>query len=96
MINSTMKKAVEHRQIVKWYNSMCPESHELEMLPMQSSGKIHQELDVNSINRIAVVLSELLNLSGGSVGTIDLYKLLQAYILDPKKREEINKITRGF
>lgn len=29
---------------------------------------------------------------GGSVGNVDLYKLLQAYLLDTNKRDSINQV----
>jgi hypothetical protein len=42
---------------------------------------------------IAMVLQ--LNLSGGSVGEVDLYRLIRSYLWDEETRVEINKIVDG-
>ena len=53
------------------------------------------KLNINDVNKGAVVLTDYLNLSGGSIGgDIDLYQLLQAYFLHPEKREEMNLIAK--
>ncbi|HTR29917.1 MAG TPA: hypothetical protein VMH27_11650 [Puia sp.] len=45
------------------------------------------------VNRAAEVLCDLFNLSAGDVdGGFDLYRLLQGYLLDEGKREEINRV----
>ena len=54
------------------------------------------KLDINEINQGAIVLVHYFHLCGGSVGTIDMYKLLQTYFLDLEKREQINKIIKSF
>jgi hypothetical protein len=41
-------------------------------------------------------LSLTCNLSGGSVGTIQLYDLLQTYLLNPAARDEINHLVGGI
>jgi len=52
------------------------------------------KLNINDVNKGAVVLTDYFNLCGGSIGgDIDLYQLLQAYFLHPEKREEINLIA---
>ena len=52
------------------------------------------KLNINDVNKGAVVLTDYFNLSGGSIGGgIDLYQLLQAYFLHPEKRKEINRIA---
>lgn len=89
-------KPIEHDELVTLYNSNTVVNHHLKKAKPQFSGEIHKEFDVDSVNKVAVMASTAFNLSGGSVGDIDLYKLLQAYILDPEKRAEINKISRGF
>lgn len=54
-----------------------------------------QNISTNDINHAVVVLTDVLNLSGGSVGTdIDLYELLQAYLQVPDSRKPINEIVR--
>ena len=49
-------------------------------------------LSVSEINHGVVILTDYFNLSGGSIGGVDLYKLLHAYFLDPVKRNEFNRI----
>ena len=54
------------------------------------------KLNINDVNKGAVVLTDYFNLSGGSIGGgIDLYQLLQAYFLQPEKREDMNRIARS-
>jgi hypothetical protein len=46
--------------------------------------------------RIAVVAMLLVcNLSAGSAGDIDLYKVLNLYLKDPSTRAEINAVLKG-
>ena len=50
-------------------------------------------LSFAQVNRAAEVLCDLFNLTAGSVaGRFDLYRLLQGYLLDERKREEMNKL----
>ena len=51
------------------------------------------QLTIAEINDAAWTAAMWLNLGGGSVGTIDLYRLLQAYLLDEAKQKEINEIV---
>jgi len=53
------------------------------------------KLDCNEINNSVVVLTDFLNLSGGSIGDIDLYRLLQSYFLDLEKRKLFNEIVNS-
>ena len=53
------------------------------------------KLNINDVNKGAVVLTDYFNLCGGSIGgDIDLYLLLQAYFLHPEKREEMNLLAK--
>jgi hypothetical protein len=47
-------------------------------------------LQIDNAVRIAVMA---LHLSGGSVGEINLYQLLQTYLLDEEKRRAINRVV---
>lgn len=91
-----MDRPIYHEELVEIYNSKTVVSNHLFEFDRQSPDSIHSEFTLNSINKVAVMLSTALNLDGGSVGNIDLYQLLQAYILDPEKRAKINLISRGF
>ena len=54
------------------------------------------KLNINDVNKGAVVLTDYFNLCGGSIGgDIDLYQLLQAYFLHPEKRKEMNLIAKS-
>jgi hypothetical protein len=52
-------------------------------------------MKTNDINSGVVLLSNFWNLSGGSVGGFDLYKLLQRYLKDKATRAKINEIING-
>jgi len=52
-------------------------------------------LSISEINDGVVVLTDFINLPGGSLSDIDLYVLLQCYFLNPAKRSSINKILRS-
>jgi len=52
------------------------------------------DLDINEINQGVRILATAFNLTGGSVGDFNLYKLLQVYFREPEKREKINEILR--
>ena len=56
------------------------------------SGYNTSNFDTNQVNHLVILIAEVLNLTGGSVGNFDLYNLLQAYFLDEGKRNEINRI----
>jgi hypothetical protein len=45
-------------------------------------------LTINEINNAVVVLTDILNFSAGSSGHVDLYQLLQEYLLNPEKRKK--------
>ena len=56
-----------------------------------SSDKV-KNIDTNDINAAVVVFVDTLNIGGGSIGNIDLYRLLQAYLLMPDYREKFNEL----
>ena len=55
----------------------------------------HQKLTSQGITAGVVAFALLNNMSGGSVGSIDLYTLLRAYLLYPDKRRRINQALLG-
>ena len=57
-----------------------------------SSDKV-KNIDTNDINAAVVVFIDTLNIGGGSIANIDLYRLLQAYMTIPECREEINNVV---
>ena len=56
-------------------------------------GEVH--INANHINDGVVLFSGYLGMSG-SAGEIDLYKLNQAYLLDPEMRESMNELLRDW
>lgn len=59
-----------------------------------TSSDAHKKLSVKEINMGVVLFTLLCDLSGGSVGNINLYALLQEYLLDIDKRKRINEIVK--
>jgi hypothetical protein len=62
----------------------------------RSTERCNEFLTFNEINKAVIVLTDILNLSAGSSGHVDLYRLLQEYLLDPEKRKKINGIVKSF
>ena len=96
-----MKKTasqIRHEKLIDFLNQFSQYQNEeaipkCEKIESTLRSKDLQFLDINTINTSVVVLTDYLNLSGGSIGGgIDLYRLLQAYFTDLKKRELINEI----
>ena len=58
-----------------------------------SSNKTDKSKEIELINNSVVATAILLGLAG-SAGTVDLYSLLQVYLLNEKARERINKIVK--
>lgn len=52
-----------------------------------------KNISINDINKAVVVFTDVLNLYGGSVGDVDLYSLLQAYLKVPEYRGKIDKVV---
>ena len=53
-----------------------------------------KDFSVSELDACVRFISVALNTTGGSVGDVNLYKLLQAYILNPEKRQQINEIIK--
>ena len=56
----------------------------------------YHKLDGRQINYGVGALVLQLNLSGGSVGNVDLYRLVRTYLWNEEARVEINKIVDGL
>jgi len=54
--------------------------------------KVDSCLSINEINQGVILFLDGLNLANGSVGGINIYRLLQTYLLDIEKRNHINEI----
>ncbi len=59
------------------------------------AAKYHEELTTNGIDSGVVALLLINNMSGGSVGDVDLYELLHKYLLNRSARKQINQIMKS-
>jgi hypothetical protein len=98
---STSEYIPMHRQLVYFLSQFeafkVDDGHEgqplFKMRRKYVSSNFAEEISVAQVNGAAEVVATLFNLVGPSVGLrFDLRKLLQAYLRDEGKREEINKL----
>ncbi len=63
-------------------------------LPKKSynSTDVHEISEANIVNAV-VLFTDVLNIGSGSAGNFNLYQLLQAYLLVPERRDEINAVV---
>jgi len=99
-INKNMKinpAQIRHEKLIDFLNQFSQYQHEgkprCKKLKEQIGTRHLENMDTNDINLGVVALTDFYNLSGGSIGSIDLYQLLQTYFLDKDKREKINEIV---
>ena len=59
------------------------------------AAKYHEELTTTGIDSGVVAFLLINNMSGGSVGDVDLYELLHKYLLNKDTRKLINQIIKG-
>ena len=89
---------IRHEKLIDFLNQFPQYQNEgksgCKKLKEQIGSRDLENMDVNDINLGVIALTDFYNLSGGSIGTIDLYQLLQKYFLDKDKRKEINEIVR--
>lgn len=58
----------------------------------RTSDKV-EEISTEDINNAVVVFTDFLNIYSGSANNINLYRLLQAYLMIPEYRGKINEIV---
>ncbi len=84
-----------HEQVVAFLNSFEQYNGRFEIVNTERNYNDLPLVDTNDINGAVVVITDLLNLPGGSSGNdFDLYELLQAYFQIPSCRESINSIVK--
>jgi hypothetical protein len=93
------EQQIRHEKIINLLNQFSQYQDEnraprCKIIKEQISSSGIEKLDFNDINLGVIVLTDFLNLDGGTIGSIDLYQLLQVYFLDRSRRELINKIIR--
>ena len=57
------------------------------------SGDCHEKLSRHQINDAVILLSRYLGMYG-SGGNVDMYRLNQAYLMDPSMRKRFNEMLR--
>jgi hypothetical protein len=59
---------------------------------LRDRAELEKTMDYKEVATMTPVICSIYNIMSGSAGDIDLYSLLQAYLLDKSKREQINRI----
>lgn len=81
-----------HESIINFLNSQPHLWGAFNKSDTQTSYDNLPSLDPQDIVKAVTIVVDVLNINGGSLGDMDLYKLLKVYILQPEQREEINKL----
>lgn len=84
----------KHKRLIQL---LADNHHILKIKPTlrKTSGSENWEkFNTSDINEAVVLLVNYLHLTGGSVGSFDLYELLQSYFLDPEGRKEVNEVVQ--
>jgi hypothetical protein len=55
----------------------------------------HEQLSLSQVNDGVVLLSRYLGMDG-SANDFDLYRVVQAYLLDPRMRATMNDLVEGW
>lgn len=92
-------RATDIKQIVRRHLSSSLSGYYGEPVPspksVYDSDQLHL-VEVGQINDAAVLMVLYLGLPGGSIGDLDLYKLLQQYIRSDEARKEINVLLTKY
>jgi len=83
----------QHRKLVDEINKLYPNYFKKRKGHVHSH-EVHTEISFTDVNHLAALSSRIFNMSGASIGNIDLYELFQAYFLDEEKRKKINEIIK--
>lgn len=92
-----MKRIERHIKIVTFLNSL-PDSEggkafKLQLhKKMRNRGEFNKAINTHDTFDMVKVLCETFAIESGSAGDVDFYRLLQAYLLDETKRNQINNI----
>lgn len=86
-----------HEKLIEFINKLYLENWELPIKKKIISVKsIENEFSIDDVHHVAIIVSRILNIEGGSIGNINFYKLLESYLLDEEKQKEINKIIGNY
>lgn len=90
-------KQQRHELLIDFLSQFSQYQHEgkprLPKVKKQITSDKVKNIDIEDINAAVVVFTDTLNIGGGSIGNINLYRLLQAYLTVPEYREKINKLV---
>lgn len=84
----------QHRILVDKVNELYP-NYFPKRKGMVYSNEVLEKVSLENTKHLAIIASRLLNMTGGSVGDINLYELFGAYFTNPEKRAEINLIIKN-
>lgn len=93
-----MGKQSRHEKIIDFLSGFTQyqtsdKKPQLQKVKKSLSSREASKINVSSINNAVVAFTDVLNIEGGSIGDIDLYELMQIYLLYPKRRAEINSLV---
>ncbi|GAB3927273.1 hypothetical protein [Mucilaginibacter myungsuensis] len=83
-----------HEQLIDFLNEFNLYNGALKKVDKKLTSNQFQSIKTNNINQAVKVLTDVLNLSGGSVSDVDFYELLQAYFQVPSYREKFNTLVK--
>ena len=99
-METTVTTQERHERIINFlhqFNQYSPGGEpSLKIKPSPVGNSQLKDLDTNEINHAVVALVDILNLSGGSVNDVNLYRLLQAYFQIPQCRKDINQVVEKY
>ncbi|MGV6862270.1 MAG: hypothetical protein ACWA41_10890 [Putridiphycobacter sp.] len=92
-----MTREERHKEIVKYLNSLKNEDGERVFdlktyIKLRNRDSYSKTRDYTEVSKMTQVICEVFSIASGSAGDIDFYRLFSSYLLDEKKREEINRV----
>lgn len=85
-------KLSRHRKLVQLINEI-EESPVLPIVKEEYNSDEVYKIKREHIIHATVAFTDILGIGGGSIGDIDLYELLQAYLTKPECRVQMNNIA---
>lgn len=90
-------RQVRHEMLIDFLSQFTQYQYEgkprLKKVRQQLTSDKLKDIDTNDINAAVVVFVDTLNMGGGSISNVDLYRLLQAYLTIPEYRDKINQVV---
>jgi len=91
-----MDSQLRHERIIKAINEAYHEE-KFTLKKKQSSpyNSDNNRENFNEILSLGALIADVMHYTGGSVGNVDLYQLLEQYLTNDEKRNKINDILRN-